>query len=385
MIVVCSAAAAKSRWVNTEVLAFKSLGKAQRIFCLVVDGDPGTGECFPSAIRYVVTPDGELTSTPASEPLAADVRPGKDSRTEALQKLVAGLLGISLDQLRRRDAVRRQRRMVAITAASVAGCLVFGALAVLALLAKREADAQRVIAERESLTARQTADFLKSLFVVSDPSEARGNSITAREVLDRGVEQIDRQLVDAPLVGADLRTTLGEVYGSLGLLTQSESLLDKAAGTPGKPPVMSARVLTALGELQARRGNNDAALKALDDASGFLGTQSESEIRTRILTALGDVHFRKGDSAESRKYFLLALESARGLPDLQAKQAAVRSLVGIAQADRDEDRFDEAAKGFESALAEQIAVSGERHPMVTEILNELGTLEYMRNRPAAAV
>jgi tetratricopeptide (TPR) repeat protein len=385
LIVVCSAAAAKSRWVNTEVLAFKALGRAQRIFCLVVDGDPGTGECFPPAIRYVVS-DGELTSTPAGEPLAADVRPGKDSRREALQKIVAGVLGLPLDHLRRRDAVRSQRRMMVITAASIAGCLVFGMLSVMAFMAKRDADAQRVIAERQSLTARQTADFLKSLFVVSDPGEARGNSITAREVLDRGVEQIERQLKEAPLVRADLRITLGEVYASLGLLNQSRDLLVAAAATPGQPAEMSARVQTALGELQYLRGDNDAALQALDQAKRLLAQEggSNAEIRTRVLLALGDIYYRLDDNEKTRLYFEQALEASRALPDLQARQASARARHGIAQADLGDGHFEEASRGFESALAEQIGISGERHPMVTEILNELGSLEYLRQRPAAA-
>ena len=49
----------------------------------------------------------------------------------------------------------------------------------------RATEAEKV-AVREAETARQTADFLIELFRVSDPSEARGNSITAREILDKG-------------------------------------------------------------------------------------------------------------------------------------------------------------------------------------------------------
>jgi tetratricopeptide (TPR) repeat protein len=386
LIVICSPAAAKSRWVNTEVQQFKKQGKAHRIFCLVVEGNPGAGDCFPPAIRFVVTDDGALTTVPAAEPLAADARPGKDSSNECLRKLIAGLLGLPLDQLRRREAVRRYRRMMAITGASIVGCLIFGVLAVVAYFAKREADAQRIVAETQSLTARRTADFLKSLFVVSDPGEARGNSITAREVLDRGVEQIERQLTDQPLVRADLRTTLGEVYASLGLLKQSQDLLDAAAATPDKPPEMSARVLTALGELQYRRGDNDAALVALDRASQLLSASrvTDDEIRMRMLATLGDIYFRLDNSDKAREYFQQALKSARGMEGMQARQAGARALHGIAQADVGDGRFDEAAKELEVALAEQIAVSGERHPLVTEILNDLGSVEYLRKQPAAA-
>lgn len=56
---------------------------------------------------------------------------------------------------------------------------------------------------------------------MSDPSEARGNSITAREVLDAGAAKIGRDLKDQPLVQAQLMSTMGRVYGSLGLYDEA--------------------------------------------------------------------------------------------------------------------------------------------------------------------
>jgi tetratricopeptide (TPR) repeat protein len=386
LIVICSPAAALSRWVNEEVLAFKALGRASRVFCLVVAGEPATGDCFPPAIRLVVTQDGVQTDQPAPEPLAADLRTGKDSRADALNKLVAGLLDLPLDQLRQRDAARRQKRMMLVTAASVVGCLIFGLLSVGALLAKREADLQRANAERESLTARRTADFMKSLFAVSDPGEARGNSITAREVLDRGVQQIAQQLDDTPLVRADLRATLGEVYASLGLLTQGRQLLQAAATTPGKPSQMSARVFTALGELDYRRGDYDVALASLNEAEKWLAQADaeDIEVRTRLFATLGDIHFSKDDMDAARRFFQQALESARRMNGLPARLATARATHGLAQVDLIEGDDEAAVKGFETALSEQIAISGELHPLVSDILNNLGALEYGRQRPAAA-
>src|SRR5438552_11370268 len=215
LIVLCSPEAAKSRWVNEEIRYFKSLGRDNRILCLIIAGEPSVSaidplrpdECFAPALRFTVDAAGQVTSEPAPEPLAADVRPGKDDRQSASLRIIAGLLGVSFDRLRRREQPRRQRRLATITAASVVACIAFGLVAAAALLARNEADRQRVVADQQSLTARRTADFLKSLFIVSNPSEARGNSITAREVLDRGVRQVGEQLKDEPLVRADLTTT----------------------------------------------------------------------------------------------------------------------------------------------------------------------------------
>ena len=83
-IIICSPAAARSHWVNEEILAFKRLGREHRIYCLIVDGEPNASEipgreheeCFPPALRYKLGPDGEL-SDERSEPIAADARKRK--------------------------------------------------------------------------------------------------------------------------------------------------------------------------------------------------------------------------------------------------------------------------------------------------------------------
>ncbi len=54
LIVICSPAAAQSRWVNAEVEAFRASGRGDRVLCFVVDGEPGSADpaqqCFPPAL-----------------------------------------------------------------------------------------------------------------------------------------------------------------------------------------------------------------------------------------------------------------------------------------------------------------------------------------------
>ena len=385
LIVVCSTAAAQSRWVNEEVRAFKSMGRGARILCFIVEGEPAAGECFPPALRFEVE-QGAVTDKPAAEPLAADVRAGRDDRKSALLKIIAGLLGVPLDQLRHRELVRRHRRLALIATVAGVACVAFGALSIVALRARAEADRQRAFAEHQSLTARRTADFMKSLFAVSDPSESRGNTITAREVLDRGARQVDLQLRDTPLVRADLTTTLGEVYASLGLYTESMKLLGNAAGVPNRPPELTARTMVAIGELQNQRGDYASSLQALNTASKALQSSPTPDpaLQMRLLSTYGDVYYFKNNGARARQYYeqLLALASQPAATDSTMR---ARALEGIAQADLDEDRFDAAAAGFHTALAEQIAATGELHPRASEILSELGRLEYLRGRPRDAI
>src|SRR5688572_13154120 len=118
LIVVCSPAAAQSRWVNAEVEAFRASGRGDRVLCFVIAGEPGSSDpaqqCFPPALLSAAN-DGR-----AIEPLAADARHEGDGRERAFLKLVAGLLGIGYDALARREAQRRQRKWAMVAAASVA-------------------------------------------------------------------------------------------------------------------------------------------------------------------------------------------------------------------------------------------------------------------------
>ena len=86
--------------------------------------------------------------------------------------------------------------------------------------------ARRIVLERDR--AERVSDFLVELFKVSDPSEARGNSITAREVLDRGAARIDKELQAEPESRAFLMASMGNVYLSLGLYRDARPLLAQA-------------------------------------------------------------------------------------------------------------------------------------------------------------
>jgi len=118
LIVICSPAAARSRWVNEEIRQFKALGGEHRVLALIIDGEPnatdkpdsGLLECFPEALKYRVDTSGNLTAERV-EPIAADIRKGRESRSTALLRLIAGLLGVPFDELRQRDQERKRSAM----------------------------------------------------------------------------------------------------------------------------------------------------------------------------------------------------------------------------------------------------------------------------------
>lgn len=124
IVVICSPKAAISKWVNEEIKGFKSLGREDRVLCLITDGEPnakpdsGQLECFPPAVRVRVNSDGELTEEP-TEPIAADARKGKDGKANAKLKLLSGILNVGFDELRQREKQRQFYRKLQLTAAVV--------------------------------------------------------------------------------------------------------------------------------------------------------------------------------------------------------------------------------------------------------------------------
>jgi tetratricopeptide (TPR) repeat protein len=167
LIVLCSTASAKSKWVNQEVINFKRLKGAGSIIAVIVDGEPYASlkpgreaeECFVPALKFQVDAAGNLTDQ-AAEPIAADLRPGKDGKRMVKLKVLAGLLGVGLDELVRRETQRRQRFMTAVTFASLAGIGVMGALTFNAIEARNEAEVAQERAERQKGQAEGLIEFM---------------------------------------------------------------------------------------------------------------------------------------------------------------------------------------------------------------------------------
>ena len=325
-IVICSPNAARSKWVNEEILAFRRLGREDRIFCLIVAGEPNATdmpgredeECFPPALRFHLAADGTLGDS-RTEPIAADARPGKDGRVAAKLKLIAGVLGVGFDALRRREHQRRNRRLAIIAGAATAGMVLTSALAVYALIQRSVAQKQTVRAEAEAETAMQTTKFLVDLFKISDPSEARGNTVTAREMLDKGARRIDRELARQPAIQATLMDTVGTVYMGLGLYKEARPLLDRAVDgrrhVPGTSPGVLSDSLSHLGELAYWQADFAAAEKSYREVIAYESAQpatpQNSAALAKSLHGLGEVLQRQGRYADAEQSFRKALAIQR--------------------------------------------------------------------------
>ena len=167
LIVICSPHAATSRWVNEEVLSFKRLGRTDRIFCVLVGGEPHASrfpgreddECFVPALRYRLGPDGEL-SHDIIEPIAADARHGGDSKLDAKLKLVAGLLGVGFDALKQRELHRRTRRAVRVSVIALGVMALTTVLAISAFISRHAAVVASQVAARHQKEAEDLVSFM---------------------------------------------------------------------------------------------------------------------------------------------------------------------------------------------------------------------------------
>jgi len=241
-----------------------------------------------------------------------------------------------------------------------------------------------VLSEREIRqkveNARQISDFLVSLFEVPDPSEERGNTITAREILDRGAETIERELPDQPLMRAQMMQTLGRVYSSLGLYQQAQPLLEKAL-TIMKNAGDESRFEMADGFLElsfvygTQRQYTEALLlsrEALSIREEALGAD-HVEV-TPALERLGTLLRDTGDYAQARKHFERSLairENALGPEHIEL----ARTLTELGRLHNMTGEYEEAVRLYERALLIGEKELGADHPQLAQSLSELSLLK----------
>lgn len=156
LIIVCSPNAARSLHVNEEIRFFKAAGNSDRVLPIIVSGEPGHPEleCFPKALRHKVRPDGSLTRE-VEEPIAADARSIGDGKDVARLKLVAALLGLTLDEVIRRAKRESRRQLVRWIVGLAVATLALAGLGLWAEFNRHEAERQRQEAARQGDEATQ--------------------------------------------------------------------------------------------------------------------------------------------------------------------------------------------------------------------------------------
>ncbi len=261
--------------------------------------------------------------------------------------------------------VRRHKAAVAVAALFSLALAGFGVgMGVLA----RRADRQRQTAERE----RQ---FLAGMFQSAAPDVARGETITARTLLDRGAQRIDRELAAEPQVRASLLETIAEAYRSLGLFDESQKLAEKSLrldnAAHGAVSRESVQVMELLAELDRDKGEYAQAepllRKVLESTRATFGAASPEA--ARVMGELGECFYweAKDDQAIALLRETLAIDRKNG-PDYGAE---IRNYLALTLERK--GNLDEAYQLLQEAVEIDRRTRGTSSPDYAVSLHNLGS------------
>jgi tetratricopeptide (TPR) repeat protein len=316
LIVVCSPHAANSHWVEAEIVRFRELHGEARVLSVILEGSPrGDHEaCFPPALRYRPASSNQREKL---EPIAADLRPGRDGRRRARLKLLAGMLGVGLDELVRRDAQRRVRQWMAVTAASLAALVLTGALALATLFARNEALRQR--AHAEGLIEFMLTDLRKQLEPSGrlDAMDGVGREALkyyeAQAPVDLDDQSLSRRARALRLMG-EIRVQRGDLAEALRSFEQaSATTAELLARSPadGQSVFNHAQSVFWVGEMARQRGDVAKAeasfqkYRSLAEQLVSLDPNND-DWRSEVAyaeTALGTLYIQEGRTADARASF----------------------------------------------------------------------------------
>ncbi|MGH9382263.1 MAG: tetratricopeptide repeat protein [Thermoanaerobaculia bacterium] len=294
---------------------------------------------------------------------------------------------------------QRHRAGVAVAAGVAAMVLAFGVG--MALLAVRLAEerSRAVAAEgaardeaaranREAAAAQQVTEFLIDLFQVSDPGQARGATITAREILDRGAERVESELADQPLLQARLLDTMGTVYVQLGLYPSAEPLLDRVLALRERELGDSEEVAQSLDArawvafMQGRHARAVPLLaRALRIRERLLGP--EHPLVAESLNNLAAQHRELRHFQRAAALYRRAISIFRAHAEPGDARVAY-PLSNLATVYHDQGRFEEAEPLHLEALAIRRRELEEDHPEVAMSLNNTGWFYYLSGDTARA-
>jgi serine/threonine protein kinase len=276
------------------------------------------------------------------------------------------------------------RHRIALGAAAgfvllLAGFAVAQAIEIHRIIEERNrANLERDRATRERDRADRITDFMTSMFKVSDPSESRGNSITAREILDKASADIDTALTKDPELQAQMMHVMGDVYDNLGLYPRAESLDQKAMEIrrrvlgPEHPDTLKS--MSNLASDLSAEGHYAEAEKldreTLDIERRVLGPEHQDTLKSMHNLA-GDLT-AEGHYAEAEKLYRETLDVRRRVlgpehPDTLA------SMNDLAISLWREGHYAEAEKLVRETLDMERRVLGPEHPGTLKSMNNLAS------------
>ncbi len=245
-----------------------------------------------------------------------------------------------------------------------------------------------LVAEGE---ADQVAQFMIGLFEISEPGEAMGNSITARQILDEGSEQIMSELNEQPEVQARMMLSMGFVYRNLGIYDKSTELLETSLNIKTTLPQdkqrdeLHAEILNDLAWNYEVTGDLDKGAELFREALEMrldLFAEQDSLVASSKAN-LGLVQHKRGQNEEAAALLESAVEvfsvTSPGTHELSTAQNNLAMVYAA------EGRMDEAGRLYDAALATREKVLAPDHPELAPTLNNLAAFYYQMDQLENAV
>jgi len=228
------------------------------------------------------------------------------------------------------------RRNWLATSATITAFVVLVAFLLFSLRQQAVTEEARDLAERQRARAAETTQFLVSLFDASKPNESLGKELSAKDILERGLERLRSSDV-TPALEAELLQTIGDVYRNLTDYDRALELVKQSL-----------------------------SIKQDLYGDGSLETASSYATLSRLNTALGNLD----DAVETGRRSYEVTESQLGPVHDQTLDAL--GAYGFALQRNEE--YAEAERALKGVLDGRRALHGENHTSVTTALNNLAVL-----------
>jgi len=296
---------------------------------------------------------------------------------------------------------KRRLRTLALAAVVVSLAVVASLMTVQTIRAKEAERAARVAegtardaqarAQRDAETALRVTELLVGLFRGADPYSPRAGraDMTVAQMLQAGVERINKELAEEPEVRAQLLDTVGRVYRNLGDYEEAESLVVEALRI--REEILEphdhqiAESLIHLAWLYDKKGSYGESeplrQRAIEIVESVYGHDDPA-----VADALNDLavlYRTMGRYGDAVPLHLKSLEIRESIFGNDSPQVAA-SLNNLAVVYRRQGRFSEAASLYERSLAIRQAELGLEHPQVAASLNNLAIVYRHQGRYADA-
>ena len=244
------------------------------------------------------------------------------------------------------------------------------------------AEAAAAQAEREASKARQVTDYLVSLFRAADPAQSAGREVTAVELVERGVDEVEA-LADDPALQAEMFRVLGQVSQALGQYPQAAELLLRALATLEEAPRPNT---LARADVLADLGFNHFQLGRLEEAEHYnrealAGMPPDDALRRApVLTNLGIVYIITSRYAQAERMLADAVAAHEAGAPGSAEHATTLNALGTLLSRQ--GRHSEAIAMLQSATDMRMELFGELHPATSVALGNLGMVMHESGDPA---